>query len=179
MKACLEPTWKKFNQWKWRFGKFWECKEIWQYIFVSKKKLFAEIEGLFAHMFCKECLKNLCDKFGNKKCQPKILFANIYALLHVYFGKIKYGKGDGSKRRRTWVLWMKCCDRRWKKSAKPAMSRELWEPFCFRFLVCEFPSISCPMLRENPPPRTDFQCSSQSEIGQQLFLTSSVWPYFS
>ena len=25
---------------------------------------------------------------------------------HVCFGKMKYGKGDGSKRKRAWVVWM-------------------------------------------------------------------------
>ena len=67
-------------------GNFEIAEKIYQYNFLSQKKLFAEIEGLLAHMFCKECLKNLC-KFGNKKCQPKILFANIYALFPHLFWK--------------------------------------------------------------------------------------------
>ena len=34
-------------------------------------------------------------------------------------------------------------------------------------------------LQQKHSPKTDFQCLSRSEIGQQLFLKSSVGAYFS
>ena len=38
--------------------------------------------------------------------QPKKIFRHFF---HICFGNMKYGKGDGSKRRRAWVFGMKCC----------------------------------------------------------------------
>ena len=159
-------------------GSFENAKKFGNIYLYPKKSCLQKLRDSLHICFVKNVWR-ICAILAMKNINQKYNLQIFMHFFHLCFGKMKYGKGDGSKRRRAWVFGMKCCDRRWKKSAKPAMSRELWEPFCFRFLVCEFPSISCPMLRENPPPRTDFQCSSQSEIGQQLFLTSSVWPYFS
>ena len=74
---------------------FWEILRIQRnlaILFFSQTKLFAEIEGLFAHMFCKECLKNLCN-IGDEEYQPKIQFANIYALFPPLFWKDEVWKG--------------------------------------------------------------------------------------
>ena len=91
---------------------------LWNFFLTTKKFgnkmcqlnfLFAEIKGLFAHLFL--LLLNLW-KFGNKKkiTAKKYRLQKFRDFFHVCLKKMKYGKDDGSNRRRAWVFGMKCRD---------------------------------------------------------------------